>query len=117
MNIYSNPYHYRGTDFYIQSTYNQYWVKISYQPPTTINQTAFSSPQEYETPHYPSQNQAIMHARGWVNRMLNGDFSEDINSELLDQLENTGSSGVTTEQLSAAYWEGWEIRDNELNNI
>jgi hypothetical protein len=117
MNTYSNPYHYRGTDFYIQSTYNQYWVRISYQPSTTINQTAFSSRQEYETPHYPSQNQAIMHGEGWVDRMLNRDFSQ---SKLLDQryrFENMGRSEVTTEQLIGAYWKGWEIKDKELNNI
>jgi hypothetical protein len=116
MNIYSNPYHYRGTLFYIESISNRYLVRISYQSPT-INQTALSNFQEYKTPSYPFANQAIRYATGWVNRMLDRHFSENKDSELLDSLEEIGSRGVTNEQLDSAYWEGWKTKDDELNNI
>ena len=121
MNTYSNPYsnsyHYRGTVFHIQLTDNQYRVRISYQSPT-INQTDFSSLQEYNTPFYPFANQAIRYAKGWVNRRTwDRDFSENQDTELLDWLENIGSVGITEEELDSAYWQGWNSNDDELNNI
>ena len=117
MNIYSRPYHYRDTVFHIQPTYNGYCVKVSYQL-RIINQTSLSSLQEYETPAYQFANQAIRHAQGWVNRMLNDrDFTENRDTRLLDWVEAVGSVGISNEELDLAYWKGWSSNDEQLNNI
>src|SRR4028118_1891178 len=118
---YSNEYKYHGTVFHIQSSSNGYWVRISYQP-TTINQTAPSSSQKYETRHYVFGNQAIRYARGWVDCMLchqsiNQISNDNRDTELLDQLENMGSIGISQDELESAYWEGWHTKDRELNNL
>jgi hypothetical protein len=104
----------------------EYWVKISYQPSSTINQTVSSSSQQYVTPHYPSAEQARMHAKGWMDCMSyyqsckqipddNRDSYENRYREHLDEFRNNLS--IFNKELELAYREGWETKLEKLNNI
>lgn len=140
MSNYGNRY-YRNTKLVIEKIRSEvYCVRVSYTPriiagfinsdgnlPTVVTK-------EYNTPPYSTADEAIAHAKGWVNCMehyyscnqTDPDENEDSykNAYEKDSLTHKSSPDYkdalsinSAEVLDLAYQTGWENKLSELKNI
>ena len=135
MTEYSQRKHYHISDLLeLESSSQEHRVKISYRS-MTINQNVLSSSKEYVTPPYQTPEEAFMYAKGWLDCMRYYETgskqipSDDKNSyekkykELLDMLENKrfeediNNSRTSKEKRESAYYEGWQSKVGELNDM
>ena len=135
MTQYSQRKHYYISDLLeLESSLQEHRVKISYRP-ITINQNVLSSSKEYVTPTYETPEEAFMYAKGWLDCMRyyeqgskkspreDKDSYEKKYNELLNMLENKrfeediNNSRTSKEKRKSAYYEGWQSKVEELNDI